>query len=243
MSELTLPAALGISEGLRKGRSVRDGHAQGWRLQHGGLREKVLADQLYRQCLALAQERSALGEARRLNLFLLVRSYLPDMPVGDVVQFGAYRCANAIFLAAVCAALLLSGRVHAFDTFAGMPTVDESVDVHNAGDFQDVVALAHIDCDIWSSVAFAYESVRPYMVDGGHIVFDDALAVCCLGALEAVELIIRIRLDEINAEQTYPHLVFRILQGGRRVGNRHTTVDECRFMRDDLCVAPRLGRG
>lgn len=250
MSELTLPSALGVAEGLRKGRSIKDGYTRGWGLEHGGLREKVLADALYQQCLALAQDRSVLEEMKRLNLFLLVRFYLGAIPSGHVVEFGAYRGGNAIFLAALCAAVLPGARVHAFDTFAGMPAVDKSVDAHNTGDFKDVdlaevrqyvahaglpnlefipgrfedtaarrladigpVALAHVDCDIRSGVACAYESVKPYMVDGGYIVFDDALAAGCLGALEAVEELV-VRRDGLHAEQAYPHLVFRVFRGG-----------------------------
>jgi Macrocin-O-methyltransferase (TylF) len=36
------------------------------------------------------------------------------------------------------------------------------------------IRLAHIDCDIASAVKCSYEGVKPYMVDGGYIVFDDA---------------------------------------------------------------------
>jgi hypothetical protein len=248
MSDLTLPRVLGVPEGIRRGRSLQDGYARGWGLEHGGLREKVLADPLYRQCLALAQDRSVLEEMKRLNLFLLVRHYLGAIPSGHVAEFGAYRGGNAIFLAALCAAVLPGVRVHAFDTFAGMPAVDKAVDAHNAGDFRDVdlaelrryveraglgnldlvpgrfedtaerrladigrVALAHIDCDIRSAVACAYEAVRPHMVEGGYVVFDDALAAGCLGALEAVEDLV-IRRDGLHAEQAYPHLVFRLFR-------------------------------
>jgi SAM-dependent methyltransferase len=70
------------------------------------------------------------------------------------------------------------------------------------------VALAHVDCDIHSAVACAYESVRPYMVPGGYIVFDDATVSTCMGATEAVEELV-IRRDGLSAEQIYPHFVFR----------------------------------
>ena len=33
------------------------------------------------------------------------------------------------------------------------------------------IALAHIDCDIYSAVAYAYGSVKPYMVPGGYFRF------------------------------------------------------------------------
>jgi hypothetical protein len=70
------------------------------------------------------------------------------------------------------------------------------------------VALAHIDCDIYSAVACAYDVVRPFMVPGGYLVFDDATVSTCLGATEAVEDLV-IRRDGLSAEQVHPHFVFR----------------------------------
>lgn len=70
------------------------------------------------------------------------------------------------------------------------------------------VALAHIDCDIYSAVSFAYDAVRPFMVPGGYLVFDDATASTCIGAAEAVEDLV-VRRDGLSAEQVHPHLVFR----------------------------------
>jgi hypothetical protein len=70
------------------------------------------------------------------------------------------------------------------------------------------VALNHIDCDIQSSVAYAYEVTKPYMVSGGYIVFDDPLVSSCIGATEVVEEIL-IRRDGLHSEQAFPHYVFR----------------------------------
>jgi hypothetical protein len=77
----------------------------------------------------------------------------------------------------------------------------------------DGVALAHIDSDTYSSVVYAYETVRQYMVPGGYIAFDDATVSSCLGATEAVESLL-IRRDGLNAEQIWPHFVFRAPQSG-----------------------------
>lgn len=74
------------------------------------------------------------------------------------------------------------------------------------------VALAHIDCDIAPAVRFAYEGVRPFMVDGGYIVFDDATVSSCIGATEVVEDLL-IRRDGLNSEQIWPHYVFRAFSG------------------------------
>jgi len=68
--------------------------------------------------------------------------------------------------------------------------------------------LAHIDCDIHSAVACAYETVKGAMRPGGYIVFDDATTSSCIGATEAVEEL-AIRRDGLSSEQIFPHFVFR----------------------------------
>jgi hypothetical protein len=68
--------------------------------------------------------------------------------------------------------------------------------------------LSHIDCDILSAVAYAYDSCRTQMVNNGYIVFDDSTTPSCLGATEAVERLV-IQRDGLLSEQTWPHHVFR----------------------------------
>lgn len=70
------------------------------------------------------------------------------------------------------------------------------------------IALAHIDCDISSAVRFSYDSVKPHLIEGAYIVFDDAAVSSCIGATEAVEDLL-IRRDSLNSEQIWPHFVFR----------------------------------
>ncbi|MBI3901595.1 MAG: class I SAM-dependent methyltransferase [Nitrosomonadales bacterium] len=70
------------------------------------------------------------------------------------------------------------------------------------------ISLAHIDCDIQPAVKYSYEGVRPFMVDGGYFVFDDATVSSCIGATEVVEELL-IRRDGLNSEQIWPHFVFR----------------------------------
>jgi len=230
---------------LRLGRNVRDGYARGWGIQFGDLRQKVLSDPLYREALSLASGRTILAEDNRINLFLLLKFFLPSLPPGNIIEFGSYRGGNAIFMAHVAQHLLPDVRVYALDTFAGMPATDASIDQHSAGDFSEVdlddlrqyctrhgitnlefipglfedtasallgrsgpIALAHIDCDIYSAVSFSYDVVKPHMISGGYLVFDDATVSSCLGATEAVEQLL-IRRDGLNSEQIYPHFVFR----------------------------------
>jgi len=85
----------------------------------------------------------------------------------------------------------------------------------NAGVMADVgqVSLAHVDCDIAPAVRYSYEGVRPFMVDGGYLVFDDATVSSCIGATEVVEDLL-IRRDGLNSEQIWPHYVFRVFRGG-----------------------------
>lgn len=73
------------------------------------------------------------------------------------------------------------------------------------------ISLAHIDCDIHSAVSYSYDTVKPYMTQGGYVVFDDATVSSCIGATEAVEELV-IRRDGLHSEQIYPHMVFRIFK-------------------------------
>lgn len=70
------------------------------------------------------------------------------------------------------------------------------------------VSIAHIDCDIYSSVKYSYNVIKPYLVDGSYIVFDDGVLSSCLGATQAIEEDV-IRRDCKFSEQIYPHYVFR----------------------------------
>jgi hypothetical protein len=240
-----LPEIPGIPEGLRAGRSPRDGYVRGWGLEFGGLAGHVRADPLYQEAVALITGRSFVSEERRMNLFLLLKFYLPKLASGHIIEFGAYKGGNAVFMAHVAARLLPGVQVHALDTYAGMPATDKTVDAHNAGDFGDnsfedvkayvartglknlhlvrgtfeetaarlvrekgPFALAHIDCDIHSAVVHAYETVKPAMVPGGYLVFDDATVSSCIGATEAIESLV-VRRDGMNSEQIFPHFVFR----------------------------------
>ncbi|MEP7206513.1 MAG: TylF/MycF/NovP-related O-methyltransferase [Casimicrobiaceae bacterium] len=240
-----LPAVPWVEDRDRKGRSPRDGYVRGWGLQFAGLRDLVRADPVYREAVVLAEGRSVMAEDNRLNLFLLLRFFLPRLPFGHVAEFGAYRAGNSMFMARVLQRTLPGAKVYAFDTFAGMPGTDISIDAHRPGDFFDVdlaelrstatangldnlefidglfevtatpylantgpIALAHIDSDIYSGIAAAYDAVKPHMVPGGYYVFDDATVASCLGATEAVEELV-IRRDHLHAEQIFPQFVFR----------------------------------
>jgi predicted O-methyltransferase YrrM len=133
-----LPELAGMKHGLRKGRNVYEGYQRGWGLQFGDLHAKVLADPLYQEALALAGTRTIMMELNRMNIFLILRFFLRDVPPGDIIEFGSYRGGNAIFMAHVARTLHPGMKVYALDSFEGMPPTDKAVDAHNEGDFAGV---------------------------------------------------------------------------------------------------------
>jgi predicted O-methyltransferase YrrM len=238
-------------ENMRNQRNIKHGYARGWGIQFGDLKQKILDDPLYREAVSLIAGRSVVSEDNRINLYLILREYLKEIPAGDIIEFGSYKGGVAIFMAYIARELHPKMKVYSLDTFAGMPVTDKAIDAHSEGDFADVdldelrrytaglglsnlefvkgpfeqtaesvlarsggVALAHIDCDIYSSVAYSYDIVKSHMVEGGYIVFDDALYSSCLGATEAVEDL-AIRRDGLNCEQIFPHFVFRMFKEPR----------------------------
>lgn len=241
----SLPELAGVATGIRRRRNVYEGYQRGWGLQFGGLKEKVLADRLYREAFAVARDRTIMSEDNRMNIFLLIRFFLEKIPLGHIIEYGSYRGGSVIFMAYMVKRLYPGMKVYALDSFGGMPKTDKNVDAHNAGDFfdcdvaslqarvdelkldnlvlvkglfedtndrvmseADKISLAHIDCDIASAVRYSYENVKPFLVDGGYIVFDDATVSSCIGATEVVEDLL-IRRDGLNSEQIWPHFVFR----------------------------------
>ena len=235
----------GGSYATRKSRNVRDGYARGWGLQCGKHSRCHSGRWLYQEACSLAMGRTIVSEDNRMNIYLILKYFLPYIPFGHIVEFGSYKGGNALFMAYVVNRLYPGRKVFALDTFSGMPETESAIDAHIAGDFQDVdllelrefaeregvrnvefikglfqqtgpaalanlgsIVLAHIDCDIYSAVAFSYDIVRNYMVSGGYIVFDDATTSSCLGATEAVEELV-IRRDGLHSEQIFPQFVFR----------------------------------
>ena len=100
------------------------------------------------------------------------------------------------------------------------------------------VLLAHIDCDVYDSVAFAWHVVQPYMASGGYVAFDDAHTSSCLGATEAVEDLV-IRGDGLNCEQIWPHFVFRAWNGLEPVSSNDlaTKSPKAQGSESDLMIA------
>jgi len=240
-----LPELPGLAQGVRKGRNVYEGYQRGWGLEFSGLRESEAKDPLYKEAIKLVKGRTIISELNRMNIFLILKFFLKNIDKGNIIEFGAYKGGNAIFMAYIVDKLYPGMKVYALDSFEGMPPTDKSVDAHNQGDFSSVdldelneyvtklglrninfvkgyfndtagevlkdsgpISLAHIDCDVLPSVKYSYEVVRPFMVNGGYIILDDATVSSCIGATEVVEDLL-IRRDGLNSEQIFPHFVFR----------------------------------
>ena len=65
----------------------------------------------------------------------------------------------------------------------------------------------HIDCDIYSAVAYCYDVSKGALVRGGYILLDDPVTASYLRALEAVEayMIQRDRIAHGNGVTRIPY--------------------------------------
>ena len=133
-----LPVISEIPSEFRGGRNVHDGYQRGWGLQFGGLRERVASDEDYRYALRCADGRQWLTQENLMNIFLIIKFYLPHMSFGHIIEFGSYRVGSALFMAALAERFLPGVEVYALDTFTGMPGTDKTVDAHKVGDFANV---------------------------------------------------------------------------------------------------------
>ncbi len=123
---------------LDRGRAIQHGHLRGWGLEYGPLAGQIGMQQDYQDALALAKARgSLLPHAKLMNLYMLIRFGLPQLDPGDIVEFGSYRGGSAIFMGSLLRSLGSSAKVHALDTYGGMPTTDAVRDLHSEGDFHD----------------------------------------------------------------------------------------------------------
>lgn len=120
-----------------KGRSVRAGTQRAWGLQFGDLTEQIAANSLYKEGARLAAERTVMPEHSRMNLYLILQDISRHHESITVMEFGAYRGGNALFMAKVCEELFLNSEIYALDTFEGMPDADPERDIHRVGDLAD----------------------------------------------------------------------------------------------------------
>jgi hypothetical protein len=140
MPDFEFPPLISAEDGTRLGRCPKEGYERGWGLQFTDLPAKIRDEENFQQALGFAQGRTIVPEERLMNLYLLIRYYLPRLEPGHIVEFGSYRGGSALFMASLAQTYLPGTKVYALDTYEGMPTTDKTIDAHNAGDFADTSA-------------------------------------------------------------------------------------------------------
>lgn len=132
-----------------------------------------------------------------------------DTPAGSFVEVGVYQGGTGSHITYL--AEKQGRKVYLYDTFTGIPYKD-AIDVHEVGDFKDAsyidikerlpyanvvqgifpnsavemgdIAFVHLDCDQYRSIVESVEYLRPKMIKGGVMWFDDY--GCLAGATKAV---------------------------------------------------------
>ena len=122
--------------GVIKGRDMKAGYTRSRWVELEGLRELISVDPDYKAALDATRGRSIVSPQRLMNIFLILK-YAKD-PVGNIIEFGAYRGGSALFMAALAKRLEKTWNVYALDTFEGMPATDRELDRHRPGGFADV---------------------------------------------------------------------------------------------------------
>ncbi len=135
-----LPEFSNRSSHIRDGRNPYEGYQRGCALQNRplGVAEKIQQDPLYVDAMALSHSHSVVSDINSMNIFLIIKFFFQRLPEKHIIEFGAYKGGNAIFMA-YCLKVLYPGyKVFALDTFEGMPPTDPDLDLHSENDFSDV---------------------------------------------------------------------------------------------------------
>src|SRR5207253_102623 len=67
-----------------------------------------------------------------------------------------------------------------------------------------LMALVHIDCDIYEPIKYLLATCEPYYEAGGYVVLDDPMSSSCIGAFDATAEVL-LREQRLLPEQVYPH--------------------------------------
>lgn len=134
------------AENIIGGRNVSEGYDRGCGIKYGNIIECVQKDSDFISCMKIMDNRSIMQYERLINLFLIIKFYLPALIEKNkesserfaIMEFGSYRGGSALFMAQLCKLLKLPVDVYGLDTFEGMPNTDGTLDAHKKGDFQDV---------------------------------------------------------------------------------------------------------
>jgi predicted O-methyltransferase YrrM len=137
---ITALPALDMSRVIDRGCCPYDGYQRGTGLAHGKLTEDVWNDPLFRKALAVARlhpVRTMCTEPRLMDLFLLIKFFLKDLPSQNIVEYGTFRGGSALFMATLLKELYPQAKVFALDTFEGMPEGMDGLDLPPPDDFAD----------------------------------------------------------------------------------------------------------
>jgi len=126
-----LPQVNGMDRTSVRGVCFYDGYQRGAFLKYGHLIDQVKRDPDYLEAIRASRLEavcSIVDEARCINLFLLIRFFLGSLASRHIIEFGAYKGGNAIFMAILLRKFHPHARVIALDTFQGAPSSDPAID-------------------------------------------------------------------------------------------------------------------
>lgn len=122
---------------FREGRNLRDGYLRGCGSHFGNLQDLCKEDKAFQEAYYLAKYLgSPVSDYSLVNLYLLLRYYLPKLASGHIVEFGTHRGGSALFFSRLAREYLPEAKIYCFDSFAGLPQESPN-DAHRKGDFSD----------------------------------------------------------------------------------------------------------
>lgn len=124
-----------ISAGVRGGRNPRDGYDRSCGLKYRGLVQKISEQPDFQEAAAIAHGRSIVSPDRLMNLYMLIRLYLPKIGAGQIVEYGSFKGGSAMFMAKLAQRYLPNTKVYGLDTFQGLPAPNSEIDGLPAGEF------------------------------------------------------------------------------------------------------------
>ena len=131
---MILPEYGGVTRENTFGRNVYEGYQRGCGIMIGDLHDEIATEPDFDEAFRLAQGRTVVWRPRLMNLYLIIRFFLPRLESGNIVEFGSFRGGSAFFMAKLAQKYLAGSQVYAFDTFEGLPPTGE-IDGHNESDF------------------------------------------------------------------------------------------------------------
>lgn len=85
-----------MARGNAAGRNPYEGYQRGYGLMFSDYVAEIMADPDYQQAISLAHERSVVIYNRLMNLYLLIRFFLPKLDLGHILEFGSWPLAPSL---------------------------------------------------------------------------------------------------------------------------------------------------